>query len=58
MKLEMPMAFSKTTKRKIVFATDDGLAPYFERLLANRVPGVTGYRDEVDSRDHCGYSLL
>lgn len=27
MKLEIPMAFSKTTKRKIVFATDDALAP-------------------------------
>ena len=27
MKLEIPMMFSKTTKRKTVYLTDDGLAP-------------------------------
>ena len=55
MRLQIPMAFSKATKRKSVFATDDGLAPTsnvymlteFLRLAGAEMSGIVATLSDV-----------
>ena len=51
MRLAIPMQFSKTTKRKTVFATGDGLVPTSNIYMLTEFLQVSGCRGEADSRD-------